>query len=152
MCSTNPDPGQFICKAASSLSLKWLGWGRGWVAWVEKGHLTLLHIIPHRAGRSIYPLYTNLPCAAHMSTTVHYLGSGETPHGSGTTATINQIAPIYNKRLNEILATITNLLTSCDNHNLMTSYRHSQSVNTCENIKIWWHPLQTITNLLIFQR
>jgi hypothetical protein len=37
--------------------------------------MTLLHMIPHRAGLSRDPLYTSLPYPAHMSTTVHFIGS-----------------------------------------------------------------------------
>jgi hypothetical protein len=40
--------------------------------------MTLLHMIPHRAGLSIDPLHISFPCPAHMNTTVHFIGLGET--------------------------------------------------------------------------
>jgi hypothetical protein len=48
------------------------------VAWLEEEHMTLLHMIPHRAGLSIDPLHINFPYPAHMNTTVHFIGLGET--------------------------------------------------------------------------
>jgi hypothetical protein len=50
--------GLSFCEAANRLSLKWLKRGAE-VAWVEEGHMTLLHIIPHRAGLSRDPLFTS---------------------------------------------------------------------------------------------
>jgi hypothetical protein len=66
-------PGTSLCKAANELSLKCLGQG-GRVAWVEVGHMTLLHIIPHRAGLSSNLRYTGFLCMAHTNITVHLTG------------------------------------------------------------------------------
>jgi hypothetical protein len=44
------------------------------VAWVEEGHMTLLHMIPHRTGLSRDPLCTSFPWPAHVNTTVHLMG------------------------------------------------------------------------------
>jgi hypothetical protein len=67
-------PGPFLMKAASRLSLKWLRQG-SWVAWVEEGQMTLLHMILHRAGLSRDPLCTSFPCPTHKNTTIHLIWS-----------------------------------------------------------------------------
>ncbi len=68
-------PGPSLCKAASRLSLKWFGQeeGGGKVR-VAKGHMTLLHIIPHKARLSKNLLYTGFLCPAYTNTTVHLTG------------------------------------------------------------------------------
>jgi hypothetical protein len=45
------------------------------MAWVEWGHIILLHIIPHMAGLSSNPLYIGFLGLAHMNTTIHLMGS-----------------------------------------------------------------------------
>ncbi len=44
------------------------------MALVEDGYMTLLQMIPHRAGLRIDPLFTSFPCLAHIYTTVHLTG------------------------------------------------------------------------------
>ncbi len=48
------------------------------MAQAEKVHMTLLNMFPHKAGLNKYPLYPSFPYPAHMNTTVHFIGSGET--------------------------------------------------------------------------
>ncbi len=69
--------GPSLCKAASRLSLKWLGWGGGEaLSGLDEGgrHMTLLHMIPHRSGLSRDPLYTSFPYLAQTNTAIHYIG------------------------------------------------------------------------------
>jgi hypothetical protein len=46
----------------------------GWLAWVEDGHMTLLHTIPHSVVLNRDSLYIGVLFLAHTNTTVHLTG------------------------------------------------------------------------------
>ncbi len=67
--------------------------------------MTLLHMITQRAGLSRDPLYTNFSGLAYISTTVYFIGLGETcckqPHGSGT-GILNNISLALKETVHQI--------------------------------------------------